>query len=238
MSVASGINLDSQRSSLLSAQWMARALSERDAYHRFSALALLIKEHPQFSVLTPAIDQAAIDEERHIGLCMHQVRRFGVAQLPPYRGFKRYFDSLLCELVTLFCVMETINAALLVSLKENLEDTSLRAVCHEILRDEVQHARIGWAALSLSLPEERHLVWSNLTKMFLAAGIHKVDREDVYVQRDVSWGIFDREHRVSLLETTMKSVIFPGFWQMGLSQDISWEKMRTQFLNIDSEQGE
>ena len=80
--------------------------------------------------------------------------------LPEYSGFTPYFHSDLCELVTLFCVMETINAALLLSLKENLIDVALRETCHEILRDEVQHARIGWAALSLSTPEEKNVVCS------------------------------------------------------------------------------
>ncbi|MEC7984814.1 MAG: ferritin-like domain-containing protein [Myxococcota bacterium] len=223
---------DRQSSFWLASQWFARALSERDAHHRFSSLAHALKSHPRLAVLCSELEGAAADEKRHIGLCMKQVQRFGGPALRDYKGFTPYFHSVLCELVTLFCVMETINAALLLSLKECLSDNSLRETCHEILRDEVQHARIGWAALSLSTSEERDVVWNHLPQIFQAAGVDKVDKDDANFDHTAAeWGLFDRAQRVAILTQTMNEVIFPGFWQMGLGKEIDWKQIQVQLSN-------
>ena len=62
---ASAKELDGKKASLLSAQWFARALSERDAHHRFSALANRLEQHSQLCVLYDSLQQAAVDERRH-----------------------------------------------------------------------------------------------------------------------------------------------------------------------------
>ncbi len=164
---------------LLASQWFQRAKSERDAHHRFLQLCEEVAAHPTLNVLHQQLERAAEDEFRHISLCTKQVVRFGGMDLAEYAGFQSFFsDDLLSELVVLFCVMETINAALLVASKEHIVDPDLRTTCHEILKDEVQHARIGWAALSLATAEEREQVWKHLHTIFRCAGIHVLLREN------------------------------------------------------------
>jgi hypothetical protein len=214
-----------QLNDLLAAQWYARALSERDAHHRFLHLADRIDGTESFSALSERIREAANDELRHIDICMIQARRFGSEELLPYKGFQPFFAEEVCELVTLFCVMETINAALLVSLRDALQDQDLRNSCQSILIDEVQHARIGWAALSLSTEQERARVWEQLPRIFRAAGLHKIDREDSVVLNEPEWGILDRQNRVGIFQETMDSVILPGFTQFGWSQPMSLQEI-------------
>jgi hypothetical protein len=127
--------------------------------------------------------------------------------------------------------METINAAILVEVKEIVQDTALRATFYEILKDEVQHARIGWAALSLVEETERKRVWNQLPQIFHCAGIHAVMKEKEKEIHRPEWGIFGGSHRLSLFEETMNKIIFPGFWSLGLSSDVSWNTTYTEFLN-------
>ena len=210
---------------MLAGQWFARAVSERDAHNRFLRLAEQLAGSAIYSPLCPKILEAAKDEKRHIELCMEQARRFGSGELPVYTGFTPFFTEEICELVTLFCVMETINAALLVSLRESLDDPVLRDCCHSILVDEVQHARIGWAALSLSDEKDRKLVWQALPAIFRAAGLHKIDRDDSIPLNDPEWGVFPREKRVEIFHQTMNAVILPGFMQFGWVQSSSLEDL-------------
>ena len=215
-----------QLKSILHAQWLNRAVSERDAHHRFLQLAHRIDGHSRYAALQPHLQQAAEDEYRHIDLCLKQAKRFGPSRLPPYSGCQPLFpDHLLQEFVLLFCILETINAGLLVKLKEHLEDERLRDTCHDILRDEVQHARIGWAALSLASEEELSTLWSNLDRVLKTAKLGSINRENTLSTTNSKWGIFNRQQRMSILEQTMDTVIMPGFAQFGLSSISAWKSL-------------
>ena len=212
---------------LLASQWFQRAKSERDAHHRFLQLSRDIQNHPTLYVLQEQLKVAAADEFRHIGLCTTQVQRFGGQNMGSYGGFQPFFPHHpLQEMVVLFCIMETINAALLVASKEHITDSVLRATCHEILKDEVQHARIGWAALSLSSAQEREAVWNELVPIFRCAGIDSVLQGSYFERHLPEWGVFGREARIRMLEQTMETVILPGFWSLGLSTAVTWPFMK------------
>ena len=220
------MSLSPELQSLLSSQWLARALSERDAHHRFRWLAQVIETTEPYFGLVDEIRSASADEGQHLDLCWQQAKRFGAETLPEYKGFQPFFaGDILCELVTLFCVMETINAALLVASRDSLQDPTLRDICHQILKDEVQHARIGWAALSIAREEERAIVWTKIPQILKAAGVHKIDKEDSIPLHEPKWGIFDRATRVAIFEQTMDSVIIPGFIQLGFQPSMSWQSM-------------
>ena len=222
---------------LLASQWFQRAKSERDAHHRFLQLSRDIQQHPTLSVLQEQLQNAAADEFRHIGLCTAQVRRFGGKELHLYGGFQPFFPHHpLRELVVLFCIMETINAALLVEAKEHIADSVLRSTCHDILKDEVQHARIGWAALSLSSEEEREEVWNHLLPIFRCAGIHAVLQESSFERHIPEWGIFGGKSRLHMLDQTMETVIFPGFWSLGLNRQVSWPFMKEDLIRVCDQQ--
>ena len=218
---------------ILASQWFQRAKSERDAHHRFLQLSRDIQKHPTLFVLQEQLQQAAADEFRHIGLCAAQVHRFGGKELHSYAGFQPFFpEHPLRELVVLFCIMETINAALLVEAKEHIADSVLRSTCHDILKDEVQHARIGWAALSLSSEEEREDVWKHLLSIFRCAGIQIVLQETSMEQHLPDWGVFGRASRLRMLDQTMETVIFPGFWSLGLNTQVSWSSMKERLMCV------
>jgi hypothetical protein len=48
------------------------------------------------------------------------------------------------EVVAQSCVSETESMATLVTLLDAARDETLRSILHELARDEVGHARIGW----------------------------------------------------------------------------------------------
>ena len=218
---------------ILASQWFQRAKSERDAHHRFLQIGREIQKHPTLSVLQEQLQQAAADELRHIDLCTAQVHRFGGKKLDSYPGFQPFFPQQpLRELVVLFCVMETINAAMLVEAKEYLTDSDLRSTCHDILKDEVQHARIGWAALSLSSKEEREDVWTNLLSIFRCARIDVVLQKTSIEKHSPEWGLFGRDLRLRILDQTMETVIFPGFWSLGLNTQVSWSLVKEGLMRI------
>ena len=58
------------------------------------------------------------------------------------------------EVVAQSCISETESMATLVTLLDAAEDAHLKSVLQELARDEVQHARLGWAYLAWA--KDRH----------------------------------------------------------------------------------
>jgi len=132
--------------------WITRAISEHEAIARFEAY---VRRMEKFGVAPELIDrtrEAAADERRHKDLCLDVVRRFGgePPEFQPYE-FWREPDGrevLLSNMVATCCMMETLNAPFLALCLETARDAEMCGVLRELLKDEVNHGRLGWAYLA------------------------------------------------------------------------------------------
>jgi len=136
--------------------WGARERIERQAGDLFAGLAEDLEATGESGELVALARQASRDEGRHAARCRDLARHFAapvpalaVAQPPRLgppglpRGQRALFTS-----VALSCVTETLSTALLFDLRRRAVDPMVRATVNEILRDEVDHARVGWRHLA------------------------------------------------------------------------------------------
>jgi hypothetical protein len=140
----------------VAAVWRQRERTEREACLLFASLAADLEATGEDRSLVAMARQAARDEERHAARCRELVARFAGSEAPPLparrlrveaggltRGQRALFAG-----VALSCVTETLSTALLLELREAAIDAAVKGTVREILKDEVDHARVGWAQLA------------------------------------------------------------------------------------------
>jgi hypothetical protein len=99
--------------------------------------------------------RASADEVRHAAHCA-DILRSRRADVPPPETRLLFFgprdlgpeQRLTYEVVAQSCISETESMATLVTLLDAARDAHLKHVLQELARDEVQHARLGWAYLA------------------------------------------------------------------------------------------
>ena len=206
--------------------WRRREQIEREAAHLFDDLAseLALTEHEELSRRARA---AAIDERRHAIKCRNLIVALaGPGALPAERPRRLALgpatlssrDRLLYAALALGCVTESFSCALLLELRETATHPLVAATVREILEDEIEHARIGWALLAAEA-SRRDVSW--LTAYVPAITSAAID-DDVrpFVSHDgetSGLGVLSRARVQDLLADTWSSVIAPGLARYGIS---------------------
>jgi hypothetical protein len=209
--------------------WSFRLGSELEAAQRFGALAPLLRVAGASDVVVGMAEEAAADELRHADLCRMLVRHFGGAPPAEAEIALRWTAPaavagearVLYEIVALSCVTETLSTALLGELVARASDPVCRQAMHSILRDEVNHSRLGWAFLAQQHARGvRDCVGPHLPDMleatlgdelFKAAG-----GEDPTLAQVAGLGSLERHDRLRVVRETLERVIFPGLERFGI----------------------
>ena len=199
--------------------WAFRARVERDAAKRFARLASEIEAFDPQSPVPAMMRKAALDEERHLQLCISLAgavptegaagaERVAPASLPPR-------EATLYETVAACCITETESVATVTSLLAADALPHVRAVLHEIARDEVSHARMGWAHLAreASAIDVRFLGrW--IPAMLSGASASGEPPESTELLR---YGVLPASQKRAVFAQTLLEVVFPGLEQFGIA---------------------
>jgi hypothetical protein len=216
-------------------QWAFRARSEVESAARFARLSEELARAGAPAEIVSGLATAAQDERRHARLCAGVAQRFGLPdsdrhEPPRVRLGKSELsprDQLLWEMVSAFCIGETMNASLLTTMLELCRDQEIRGVVHELLRDEVRHARLGWTHLAAERQQGRGSFVGEVLPAMLAASVE----HDFFDAAQQPWPEELRElgepsprERLSIFETTLRQVIFPGFTELAIdtSSAVLW----------------
>lgn len=119
------------------------------------------------------------------------------------------------------CVTESLSAALLAEMRRQAKDSRVRQVVHEVLRDEVDHARLGWAHLAAE-SARRDVGWiSPHLPAMLAATVHEElfsedEAEPALAAVVEGLGSLRRASRREIFVATMEGVVFPGLRRFGV----------------------
>lgn len=209
--------------------WTFRAGVEQQAAARFARLGERLLELDADPSVTALAQRAARDEHRHHELCTSLVAELGgaspssTAEAPGAvtLGRRCPHERLLAEVVAMSCVTESLSAALLVEMRRRATDERVREVVHEVLRDEIDHARLGWAHLAVE-STRRDVGWlaPHLPAM-LTATVHEElfgeDEPEPELAGVVEGlGSLRRSTRRELFVGTMESVVFPGLQRFGV----------------------
>jgi hypothetical protein len=173
---------------------------------------------------------AADDELRHAERC-RQILAHAQAPLPEltpsavdYLGPRAASlqDRVLYTSVAIGCVTETLSTALLVEMHKRADPGLIKNTIHEILTDEVNHGRVGWAELSRqSLQRDVSWLHSFISPMIqeaLTSDVKPMLTPATTTFQDLSrWGILPRSEALAIMEDTIEQVILPGLQHYGIS---------------------
>jgi hypothetical protein len=177
--------------------------------------------------------EAASDERRHAAQCVELTRSLGgerfagdaalevpseVRAAAPAELGRR--ERLLYEVVAMACVTETLSAALLGEMVELATDDQVRDVMQAILRDEVGHARLGWAHLAAENQRGPAKFLGDYLPVMLAGTVQDelFTASAEHAEREALSGLgaLDRSARRRIFEGTMRLVVFPGLERFGV----------------------
>ena len=208
--------------------WAFRAQVELDAAARFLRLASDLERVDAKPIVVGLAREAAGDEARHANLCAALAVHFGA---PPPRLVKRGAaafapaglgdrEAVLTETVIASCVTETIAAASLATLREEATDPLVRSTVHQILHDEISHARLGWAHLAAEAERGSVAFLSALLPRFLELTID----DELFAAGSGDSGLnglgaLDRGTRRALFVETLDEVVFPGLEKFGVDAE-------------------
>jgi hypothetical protein len=217
--------------------WTHRTRVEREAAVRFASVAERLARTRAPQIVVDLARNAAHDERRHAALCEGlaigfepriAARDLDRAAAPPHpapaalpSGLTAR-EHLLLEVVSMSCVTETLSTALLGEMYERATDHRVREVVHEVLRDEVQHSRLGWAYLASEHARGSVAFLADYLPEVLAGTVTEelfrpIDPDGTSEDANLAGlGALERTRRLSIFAGTMRAVVFPGLARFGV----------------------
>ena len=209
--------------------WRYRHCMELEAAERFRNLAEKLAGFNASDGIIEMALRASSDEVRHAEQCRDLVFHFGgtvesspvVETLPVAPRELDDQQRLLYEVVALSCVTESLSTALLGVLVECAQDPVARSALHSILRDEINHSRLGWAFLAAAHVRGAHDCIGEWLPVMLSATLsEELFAADVEVSESdrllAGFGSLGRAERCRVVRETLTFVVFPGLARFGI----------------------
>jgi hypothetical protein len=198
--------------------WAFRHWVERDAEARFARLAGRLERIGTPALLIAKAHEASRDEARHAMYCGELADRYGHAHLPstepseiaPARLSPR--QRVLYE-VAASCLAESESSVMLVTLIHHARDSGMRRLLRELSRDEVAHARFGWAVLASHRRTDDLSFLARWIPWMLSTTAGDTFRRDTVGPEDealVEHGVLPYSMRRQVFIDALEDVIFPG----------------------------
>lgn len=205
--------------------WAFRHAVERDATMRFGRMAGRLERLGTPAELVRLAEKASSDESRHMGYCGELAEKYRAPLLPdpvvpseiaPPRLRPR--QRVLYE-VAATCVAETESTAMLVTLMGAAKRRAMRSLLREFSRDEVTHARFGWAVLaSHKATDDLSFlgVWIPWMLQTTAGDSFKAESKGPEDAELLQHGVLPYSARRRVFIETLDGVIFPGLEALGI----------------------
>ncbi len=212
--------------SYAAAVWHHRERIEREAALQFDALAreLAACGHHELAARSGA---AAEDERRHAVRCRSIVDTLtaGSATTPPIPARHLALgpatlaqrDRMLYAAVAIGCVTESLSCSLLLELRAAATHELVADTVADILRHEIEHARIGWAVLAAEAAH-RDVGW--IAAYLPAMGAAAVADDVTPMAGDsqlAGFGVLPLARVRELVAGTWAAVIAPGMARYGIA---------------------
>jgi hypothetical protein len=214
---------------LAASVWRFRYSAELDAAARFERLAGELEAVDAVPPVVAMAREAAADELKHARMCAGLVQWLGgtppTARLshsarPPSPAGLGARDGVLYEVVAMSCLTETLSAALIGEMVLQAKDAHVRKVMRDILRDEVSHARLGWAHLAAEVRRGSTDFLGAFLPAMMAGTVDEelfsVGEEHAAAPEVAGLGALTRADRRRIFEETMERVTFPGLERFGV----------------------
>lgn len=212
----------------MAATWAFRTRAEIEATARFARMATELAGVGATQVVVQGASDASADELRHRDLCARLAAKWGepdaLAHVPPRTRIGRSDmdprDRLLWEMVAVCCISETMNTSLMTRCMEVAKHEEIRSTLHELLEDEVRHARLGWAHLAAERAGGRGQFLGDVLPLLLDASVEPGFLEGTeplpWTDALYDYGELPWAELVQIYRDTLNLVIFPGLDAVGI----------------------
>jgi hypothetical protein len=207
--------------------WAARHGVETGAALRFGSLSRRLWEAGAPEALVELSARASRDETRHASRCEDILRARKAPVPPPETRVLEYApleltpeQRLAYEVVAQSCVSETESMATLVTLLDAAHDEMLKSILHELARDEVQHARLGWGYLTWARQRMDLAFLAPLLPRMAAGtagpGLFRPALPGTDEPALFHFGVVPHSERQRVYLETIDSVVIPGMVEHGV----------------------
>jgi hypothetical protein len=219
--------LDQPTRAYLSWQWEQRAAAELKVASMFAVLSRELIEAGAAKAVVTTAARAVGDEVRHAEICRSLAERYGGRDVPwprpgrtpapLHRPAPRALRPTL-HVVAMGCINETIASAWLEASLRAAVAPLPRAALRELMSDDVQHARLGWA--HLASPEVGAQVRGEVARwlpaLFQAAAAPWVRDWACFGPGVPSHGVPSGKATRDVVVSTVHDVVLPGFEALGV----------------------
>lgn len=211
--------LDPRARALLANAWSVRSRSELEASSAFATMLhgiIVLDVEPSVRWLTA---RAVCDELRHSEICRHMALRHGaeLAPLPPPHRVERAAAGPIVHAIANCAISETIASAFLSRSLDHASGTLSHAAVRELLEDEVDHARIGWALLAGTTGRERNELAAMLPEIVrIIRGVWLDAAKRTGDDLPAGHGCLRGTELVSVVDGALRDLVLPGLSHAGI----------------------
>lgn len=207
----------------VSRRWEERVRSELEVGLAFANLAERLADAGAREWVVSMAREAATQERHHAELCHQLAERYGerTITLPDLSAWAPIsFGRADAEIELLFavvgqaCVSETIATGWLRACLRDIRSPTARAAYALHLREELGHARVGWAYLATtSLSDTARDTLGRSLESMVNANVMAWEREANFLPGEAvpAHGFLSRARSIAAIEQTVSTVIYPGF---------------------------
>jgi hypothetical protein len=211
---------------LLAERWASRSRNELRTSTTFSELSrgLVLLGAP--AELVGRAERAVEDEVRHAAICRQVASSYADSPscettveptAPPRFAGASERDARVLHVVLHACLNEGFAVAYLSACLSAATAPLARAAVRELMRDEVEHARLGWAFLAWISPADRALVQDALPALVSHAESLWLDADGYPERLPPGHGCLDLLELRALVASARAELIVPGFLHLGFS---------------------
>ena len=212
----------------LAATWGFRTRAEIEASARFARMADDLASIGAAPIVVQGARDASADETRHRDLCARLAEKWGdrtsLSHVPPRVRIGRAGmdprDRLIWEMVSVCCLGETMNTSLMTRCFEVVKDTEIRATLHELLKDEVRHARLGWTHLAAERAAGRGDFLADVLPLVLEASVEPEfldpNAKEIWTDELFDYGELPRAELLRIFRDTLNLVVLKGLDSVGV----------------------
>lgn len=206
--------------------WARRALTEMTGARAFARLRRDLSLDGADAVVMDLVERAIQDEIFHSELCVRVAAHHLPDGDPPPGAFEDGLDFESCDpraarllrVVLHSCMNETVAAAYLRECLKQAVSPLIQETIKNLLQDEVDHARIGWAHLASSRvgPGERAAIaraLPSLLDLIYRGWLGRRTHESV----PVGHGSLGAEDNGRVVREAMDGLVLPGLAEVGVS---------------------
>lgn len=209
-------------------RWEQRIKSELQVGRSFVELSERLEAAGKEGLVLQLARESAEQERRHAELCHELAELYGERTIswpdlnewaPVKFGHSNPELEFLVALLAQTCISETIASGWLRACVRHIESPRVRAAYALHLREELNHARVGWTFLAAHPPsEEMRDALSSQLSALVDVNVRAWEDEANFLPGEglPSHGMLSREDSILAVHDTTSKVIYPGFALHGI----------------------